>query len=279
MKIAVTGANGYIGSHIVKELLDYNHKVTAVDFNSDRIDKRADFLSIDIFNRNINIFETLNQPDVVLHFACKDVPVHNSLWHIDNIDSNFYFVKNLIDNGLKYIITAGSMHDIGYFEGKMPEDAVPNPQTFYGISKNTLRQLIEVYIKDKNVHYSHLRFFYTHGDDEQSSGSIFSKILQMSKEGKKTLPFTDGKNQFDYININELAKQVRAVAEQTEITGIINCCSGKPTAIKDQVEWFIKTNKLDIAPEYGAFPSRPYDSPCIYGDNAKITKILNKLKS
>lgn len=41
----------------------------------------------------------------------------------------------------------------------MTENAVPNPLTFYGISKNTLRQLIEVYIKDKNVYYSHLRFF------------------------------------------------------------------------------------------------------------------------
>jgi dTDP-6-deoxy-L-talose 4-dehydrogenase (NAD+) len=156
--------------------------------------------------------------------------------------------------------------------------AVPNPMSFYGISKDTLRRIITVYLKDKPVSYKHLRFFYTYGDDEQSSGSVFSKILQLSKEGKESFPFTDGKNQFDYIEIHELAKQITAVIEQDEINGIINCCSGKPVAIKDQVEKYIRENNLTIKPDFGKYPSRPYDSPCIYGDNSKIKKIL-ELKS
>ena len=185
-------------------------------------------------------------------------------------------MKKLIDSGLKQVITVGSMHDIGYYEGEIDETTTPNPQTFYGISKDTLRRLIEVYIKDKQVVYQHLRFYYTYGDDEQSSGSIFSKILQMEKEGKESFPFTDGKNKFDYIHINDLTKQIRAVVEQQNIQGIINCCSGVPISIKDKVEEFLKENNLNIKPDFGKFPSRPYDSPCVYGDNSKIMKILKK---
>lgn len=274
MNIAVTGANGYIGSHLVKVLLDTGCRVTAVDLNFNSTDSGAILYTGDIFNEKTNFYEEWNRPDVVIHLACKDVPVHNSLWHIDSISKNFYFIKNLIDNGCKQIITTGSMHDIGYFEGEVPEDVSPQPKTFYGVSKDTLRRLIEIYVKDKDVTYQHLRFFYTYGDDEKSSGSIFSKILQMAKEGKETFPFTDGSNKFDYIHINELAKQIAAVALQKEVTGIINCCSGKPVSIKDKVEEFIKENNLKIRPAYGEFPSRPYDSPCIYGDNKKITEIL-----
>lgn len=276
MNIVVTGANGYIGSHVVKELLDFGHNVIAVDLKHDNVDKRAQTFDTDIFDESIDFFNEWNQPDAIIHLACKDVPVHNSLWHIESIPKNLKFLKNLIDSGLKQVITVGSMHDIGYFEGAIDENTIPNPQTFYGVSKDTLRRLLEIYTKDKDVTYQHLRFYYTYGDDEQSSGSIFSKILQMEKEGKESFPFTDGKNQFDYIEIHELAKQIRAVVEQRDIDGIINCCSGKPVAIKDKVEEFLKDNNLKIRPDFGKFPSRPYDSPCIYGSDSKIRKILEK---
>lgn len=278
MKVLVTGANGYIGSHVTKALLDEGHEVIAVDFNNNWIDKQAKFISLDIYAEHESLYEKLCKPDVLLHFASKDVPVHNSMWHIESIPKNFKFIKELVDNGLKQVVTVGSMHDIGYYEGAVPEDAVPNPMSFYGISKDTLRRLLTVYFKDKPVLYKHLRFFYTYGDDEQSSGSVFSKILQLSKEGKEFFPFTDGTNQFDYIEIHELAKQITAVIEQDEIEGIINCCSGKPVAIREQVEKYIKENNLKIKPDFGKYPSRPYDSPCIYGDNSKIKKIL-ELKS
>lgn len=274
MKFVVTGANGYIGYHLVKELLDCGHEVIAADLKFDRVDSRAKFYSADIFDETKNLFEEWNKPDVVIHLACRDVPVHNSMWHVEYIPKNFKLLKNLIDAGLKQVITVGSMHDIGYYEGAIDENTPPNPQTFYGVSKDTLRRLMQIYVKDKDVVYQHLRFYYTYGDDLGSSGSIFSKILQMEKEGKESFPFTDGKNKFDYIKIDELAHQIRAVAEQKDIVGIINCCSGKAVAIKDKVQEFLVQNNLKIKPDFGKFPSRPYDSPCVYGDDKKIRQIL-----
>ena len=62
---------------------------------------------------------------------------------------------------------------------------------------------------------------------------------------------------------------------QKDVVGIINCCSGKPMSLADRVEQFIKEKKLDIKLEYGAFPDRPYDSPCEYGENKKIILIMS----
>lgn len=74
--------------------------------------------------------------------------------------------------------------------------------------------------------------------------------------------------------MSELAQQIAIAISQTEVTGIINCCSGNPVTLAEQVENFIKEYQLDIKLEYGVFPDRPYDSPIIYGDATKIQTIL-----
>ena len=74
--------------------------------------------------------------------------------------------------------------------------------------------------------------------------------------------------------MKDLAYQIASVACQTEVTGTINCCTGKPVALADQVESFIKEHNFKIKLDYGAFPDRPYDSPEVWGDPTKINKIL-----
>lgn len=68
MKILVTGANGYIGTGVVKALLSLNQDVIATDFNVDGIDKRAKAIAGNIFELE-NPFEYFEKPDVVLHLA------------------------------------------------------------------------------------------------------------------------------------------------------------------------------------------------------------------
>ena len=111
------------------------------------------------------------------------------------------------------------------------------------------------------------------GDDSKNC-SIFTKLIAANENGKKKFPFTMGTNQYDFIDVKELAKQIVCASLQTEITGVINVCSGNPVALKDKVEQFIKDKKLDITLEYGAFPDRAYDSKIIYGDATKIKKIM-----
>ena len=96
------------------------------------------------------------------------------------------------------------------------------------------------------------------------------------RQGKETFPFTSGKNKYDFIEINQLAEQISAASIQTEITGIINVCSGKAISLKDKVEDFLIQNNLSIRPNYGTFPDRPYDSQIVYGNTDKIKKILEK---
>ena len=278
MKFLVTGANGYIGTHVVKRLLNDGHTVCVADVKFDFVDERAVRLPINIFNDSENIFRETGEPDVCIHMAWRNGFVHNADTHIDDLSKHFHFIKHMMEGGLKHIVVMGSMHEVGYWEGAIDENSPTNPMSLYGISKNALRQVTEHLAKQYNACMQWIRGYYILGDDLRSN-SVFSKILKAEQEGKEQFPFNSGKNKYDFINIEELAEQICAVAEQEQITGIINCCSGKPISLADKMEEFIEKHNLKIRLAYGAFPDREYDSPGVWGDNTKIKSIMENKKN
>ena len=274
MKVLVTGANGYIGRHVVKSLLDIGHEVTACDLRISDIDSRAAVIEENLFGDVINIFERLGSPDMCIHMAWRDGFVHNSPSHIGDLSAHYKFLTAMIDGGLKHLAVMGTMHEVGYWEGAIDENTPCNPLSMYGIAKNTLRQAMMLYCKNNECTLYWLRAYYLLGDDTRNH-SIFAKLLQADKEGKPLFPFTTGKTKYDFITVDELANQIAIASTQDDVTGIINCCSGNPVSLADRVEQYIKDNHLSIKLDYGKFPDRPYDSPIIYGDATKIQKILS----
>lgn len=274
MKVLVTGANGYIGRHVVSCLLDSGHEVTACDLRITDVDNRANIIEENLFGDVTNIFERLGNPDVCIHLAWRDGFVHNSPNHIGDLSSHYKFLTAMIDGGLKHLAIMGTMHEVGYWEGAIDENTPCNPLSMYGIAKNALRQAMILYCKEKDSKLYWLRAYYILGDDSRNH-SIFAKLLQADKEGKALFPFTTGKTKYDFISVEELAKQIAIASTQEEIIGIINCCSGNPVSLADRVEQYICENNLKIKLDYGKFPDRPYDSPIIYGDATKIQSILS----
>ncbi len=273
MNVLVTGANGYIGRHVVETLLDMGHRVSVSDVCYDDVDKRAMKYNVELFGGDKDIYQKFDCPDVCIHLAWRNGFVHNDLSHINDLPKHYEFIKNMIDGGLRHIVVMSSMHEVGYWEGAIDENTPCNPSSLYAIAKNTLRQLTFLLAKEKNICCQWLRGYYILGDDLKNN-SIFSKLVLAERDGKKEFPFTTGKNKYDFISIKELAQQIAMVSLQTEIEGIINCCSGVPVSLADKVEEFIKDNNFKIKLKYGAFPDRAYDSPAVWGDAEKIKKIM-----
>lgn len=274
MKILVTGANGYMGTGIVKELLNDRQEVLAVDFAVDKIDKRAKKKAVDLFELE-NPYEELDKPDVLVHLAWRDGFSHDAMSHINDLPKHYNFLYKMMEAGVKRVCIMGSMHEVGFFEGSINENTPTNPQNLYGISKDALRKAVQLGAEKTNTMFQWIRGYYIVGNSEEGS-SIFSKITSAEKEGKKEFPFTTGTNQYDFIDYDEFCKQVAAVVEQDVICGIINCCSGTPMTLGQRVEKFLSDNQYSIRLKYGAFPDRPYDSKAVWGNSQKIDEIMKK---
>jgi len=274
LKVLVTGGGGYIGRHVIKNLLDLGNRVIALDFLTDDIDDRAEKHKIDIFNEHAGLFERLGKPDVMIHLAWKDGFRHNSKAHMEFLSSHYNFIISMVSQGLKQVVVMGSMHEVGYFNGEIKEDTPTNPRSLYGVSKDCLRRALTLDLESSDIVLQWVRAFYILGDDERNS-SIFTKIIQAEREGKEKFPFTTGTNEYDFIDIDTLGHMIAKVACQNKISGVINCCSGKPRKLKDVVEEFIQEKGFNISLEYGVFPDRPYDSPKVFGNVDKINRILN----
>ncbi len=280
MKVCVTGANGYIGSHVIDWLVkNTNSDVIAVDFASTNINTSARFVNIDILGlcNDDKLYEMLGRPDVLIHLAWRDGFNHSSMAHMRDLPLHYDFITNMIKSGCNNITVMGTMHEVGYYNGQISDENPPatNPLSLYGVAKNALRQALFSGIKQPDVSMKWLRGFYITGNDTKSK-SIFSKIITMEQNGQASFPFTDGKNKYDFVDVNVLAKMISCAAMHHAQNEIINICSGTAVSLKDKVEQFLRENNFKIKPEFGAFPSRPYDSPVVYGTNAKITKIMEE---
>ena len=269
----MTGAAGYIGRHVVKTALDMGHRVIAADFAFKGVDERAEFCDVPLFSGDKNIYKALGSPDVCIHLAWRDGFRHNASSHMKDLSSHVVFCNNMAAGGLPLLTVMGTMHEVGYWEGAITADTPCAPQSQYGIAKNALRQSLMLSLPATGCRLHWLRAYYITGDEAHGS-SIFAKITQAELDGKKTFPFTTGKNKYDFIDVDRLAQMIVAASVQDKVGGIINVCTGQPQSLADRVEQFLREKQYKIRLDYGAFPDRPYDSPGVWGDPAQINAIL-----
>ena len=272
MKYLVTGANGYIGQGVVKELLDLGCEVIATDFHTEGVDGRAKKIDGDIFTLE-DPYGFFGKPDVVIHLAWRDGFRHASENHLKDLPNHYFFLEKMAKAGIRKICVMGSMHEIGFFEGCINADTPCKPQSLYGIAKNSLRNAVELLTKEYNVKFQWLRGYYIVGNTHAGC-SIFSKLTQAAEAGDETFPFTTGQNQYDFTDYDLFCKQVAKACSQDEILGVIECCTGQPMRLAERVEKFIADNNYSIKLAYGTFPDRPYDSKAVWGDASLINAIM-----
>lgn len=272
MKYLVTGAGGYVGRYVTKALVDRGEEVVVATRVTDTFNENVSYYSGNILSSSEDIFERTGRPDVLIHLAWEDGFVHSSPKHLENLGAHISFIKNMLEGGLKHIVSIGTSHEIGFHTGSVDENTPTRPLHAYGIAKNHLRSVQSLLCQQHDAINQWIRCFYIFGDDAKNN-SIFTKLLVADQNGQKEFPLNSGELLYDFVHVEELGKMIVDVASQKTVEGIINCSTGDPVSLKTMVMKFIEENNLHIKPVWGAFPLRPYDSRALWGDNTKINHI------
>jgi len=280
MKILITGATGFIGHYVVKELLNFNHNIITTGRRKKNKIKRSwvektNFLHADLNVSNKNWKSYFENPDMVIHLSWEGLPNYKKLFHLEkNLPNNYTFLKNMIEAGCNNIVVIGTCLEYGMQEGSLREDLITKPDNPYALAKDTLRKYLEQLQKQVNFNLKWIRLFYMYGKG-QSSNSILSQLEIALKKGDKFFNMSGGEQLRDYLPVETVAKNIIKISLQNKINGIINCCSGEPISIKNLVKNYLIENNKTIQLKLGHYPYVDYEPMEFWGDDAKLRKIIN----
>jgi nucleoside-diphosphate-sugar epimerase len=278
-KILVTGATGFIGNYIINELLKKDNLIIASSVHENKaralpwFDK-VQFIPFDLNTmEDKNYFDFFQNPDIMIHLAWEGLPNYKSSHHIkQNLPRHTRFLRNMIEQGLADLTVTGTCFEYGMQEGRLSEDMLADPKNSYAIAKNELRKELELLQAATNFSFKWVRLFYMYGNG-QNPNSLLSQLDDALAEDREVFNMSGGEQTRDYLSVEKVAEYISQIALQNKVTGIINCCSGKPVTIKQFVQDYLAIKKKNIKLNLGYYPYTDFEPMHFWGDNQKLKSI------
>lgn len=310
MHILVTGGAGYIGSHVVKQLLqETDHDVIVADSlvtgfqeTIDTLQKlrEFEFVRLDLSDwRAVEDFFHANKFDAVIHFAASLIvpeSVENPLkYYLNNTANTANFLKNCVSNGVQRFIFSSTAAvygepDIEEVEQGVSEMFATNPINPYGQSKLFSEKIIENTAKaHEGFKYAILRYFNVAGADPEGllgqrtkNATHLIKVANECALGKREkigifgddFPTPDGTGVRDYIHVSDLADaHIKALDYLKDgESDIFNCGYGHGFSVKEVVETVKQVSGADFRADVVA--RRAGDPALLVANNQKIKSMM-----
>ncbi len=279
MRVLVTGATGGLGELVIRELLQQNIKVVATSRNPEKA-RACDFYSkvtyvpFDIYTQSkSDLFSFFHKPDAVIHLAWEKLDEYKNEAHTTSILENHKrFLFNLIDKGLKDLTVVGTCYEYGLQEGVLKENMPSKPVLPYPEGKNLLREFLETKQKIKPFSLKWPRVFYVFGE-VKGRKNLYTHLMNALKNKEESFNMSGGEQVRDFLSPQEIAQLIVRIALQNKVTGIVNCCSGKPVKLKEFVTDFLNKNNYKIKLNLGVYPYVDYEPMETWGDIEKLKSV------
>jgi nucleoside-diphosphate-sugar epimerase len=279
-KVLVTGATGFIGNHVIERLLKISQHVIATSAHEVKAKQfdwysKVTYLPLDLsaLEANKDYFDYFGKPEVLIHLAWEGLPNYKSSFHIDRIlPEQYSFLSNLIQNGLNDLTVTGTCFEYGMREGCLDESMVPAPANAYAIAKDSLRKALEELQTLHSLSFKWARLFYMFGKG-QNPKSILAQLETAIQNKEEVFNMSGGEQLRDYLPVESVAEYIVEIALQTEVEGIINCCSGFPISIKQIVTDYLRQRGATIKLNLGYYPYPDYEPMEFWGDSRKLRSI------
>ena len=273
----MTGATGFIGKHVVREL--ERHSISPTLICRPGLELPTAFTNhtvalIDLRAAPANSFELSGQPDVLIHLAWGGLPNYKSLHHFEEeLPAQYCFLKVLVESGLKNLLVTGTCLEYGMRSGPLREDLEARPNNPYSFAKDTLRRQLEYLQQIKPFNLTWTRLFYVYGEG-QAENSLLPQLKRAVERGDLAFKMSGGKQLRDYLPISEVANYLVSLAMCGSDNGIVNVCSGRPISIRRLVEGWIKEFGWSMSLDLGHYPYPEWEPMAFWGNRDKLNRCL-----
>ena len=282
MKIAVTGANGFLGRHILNELSAVSVNVigTTRSIEADLpVLEKGKWIKLDIAAPPENAYELMGRPDAVIHLAWEGLPNYRLEHHSETeLPRQHAFLKRLIEQGLNSLVITGTCFEYGMQSGSLQEDMPTKPENPYGLAKDILCHQMQALQQASPFNLTWARLFYMYGEG-QAKNSLWPQLNRAVGQGDPVFNMSGGEQLRDYLSVAEVAKYLICLARNQQNNGLVNVCSGQPIRVKDLVKRWIRENDWRIELNLDHYPYPDYEPMEFWGDNRKLLSILKPKKS
>jgi len=247
--VLVTGGAGFIGSHLVEQLVKVGANVTVLDnFSTGSIENLQEVIeNITIINATITdpkkCQEAAQGQEIIFHLAADisvSASVHNPLHcHETNVSGTLYLLEAARKAGVSTFLFASSSAIYGNQQEQISEHTSGKPTSPYGLSKLLGEHYCSLYSRIYNLNTVRLRYFNVYGNRQNPYGAYAAVVAAFRHAMKQNKPITiygDGNQSRDFVPVEKVvfANILLAVAPPEEVDDcVFNIASGQLTSIND----------------------------------------------
>ena len=262
MRILVVGGAGYIGSHVVKELLDNGLEVVVYDNLStgQRVNlfEKATFIEGDILDTEA-LDKAMKGIDGVVHLAAKKAVGESMMkpeyYALNNLNGTVNVLNAMLANNVKYFVFSSTAAVYGMPDKEVLDESTPlKPINFYGYSKKVIEEVLDWYDKLKGIKFVALRYFNAVGYDgtgavkglEKNPQNLLPIVMETLFGIRKKMsvfgsdyPTKDGTCVRDYIHVSDLASAhylAFKYLEKSNESQILNLGTGKGHSVQEMLD-------------------------------------------
>jgi nucleoside-diphosphate-sugar epimerase len=277
VKIAITGASGFVGQYVLRRLIQVSAEIVALTRDETRLAEwrnQIRVVKIDLSHSQPNCYTRLGNPDVLIHLAWDGLPNYKSLHHFETeLPRQYLFLQAIIEGGLPSLVVTGTCFEYGMQSGELSEQLLAQPRNPYGYAKDALRRQLEFLQTVRPFDFTWARLFYMFGEGQPKS-SLYPQLKEAVSRGDRIFNMSAGEQLRDYLHVEEIARLIVELATHRCNCGIVNVCSGKPISIRNLVEGWLREYGWEIQLNLGHYSYVDYEPLAFWGARQKLQRIL-----
>lgn len=279
MKVFVTGASGFIGSHLIRGLIDAGHEILALATPESDLRRIKDCLHhVSILRGRleeiIDISNKLSRwrPQACVHLAWYAEPGEylRSKNNLTALQGSLALLQILSECGCEQFVGAGTCAEYATKADRLAETDRIEPATLYAATKSSLQLIGGPLAAQIGLRFAWGRIFYLYGPQEDTRRLIPSTILSLQRG--ESFYASPGAQVRDYLHVTDVARAFTALLEE-RASGVYNICSSETVTIRHILDSIGRQMERPELIRHGALPYRDWDPMFVCGDNRKLASL------